>query len=130
QCVLGIALGAGVLGWLLQLPVHSRWSYLVAVLLLLAWRHGALQAGLREALGDWRVLVAAAPRPAAMVVLALGLAATACWVPTMQHDDIGYHLLLPWSLQLDGRLAMDPDVHAWALAPWAADVVQAVPQLL
>jgi hypothetical protein len=130
QCITGLALATGVLGWLLPLPLHSRWSYLAAVLLLLAWRHRALRASLGEALHGWRRTVPAAPRPAAAAVLVLGLAATGCWLPTMQHDDIGYHLLLPWSLQLDGRLAMDPDVHAWALAPWAADVVQAVPQLL
>lgn len=130
QCVVGIALGAGALGWLLPLPLHSRWTYLAGMIAVLAWRRGAVGGALRAALEDWRGLVAEAPRPTALAVLVLGLAATGCWVPTAQFDDVSYHLLLPWSLQMDGRLAMDPDVHAWALAPWAADVVQAVPQLL
>ena len=130
QCVVGIALAAGVLGWLMPLPLHSRWTYLAAVVALLAWRHRAVGEAVGASLKAWRELVAAAPAPTAFAVLVLGLAATGCWVPTAQHDDVGYHLLLPWSLQLDGRLAMDPDIHAWALAPWAADVVQAVPQLL
>lgn len=129
-CITGIALGAGTLGWLLALPLHSRWTYAAAILLLLAWRHRSVVAALREAADGWRRTVAAEPRATALAVLMIGLASTGCWVPTAQHDDVGYHLLLPWSLQLDGRLAMDPGVHAWALAPWAADVVQAVPQLL
>lgn len=130
QCTTGIAIGAGLLGWLLPLPLFSRWSVLAAVLLLAGWRHRALRASLHGAWSGWRTTVAGAPRATAWAVLVLGLAATGCWIPTAQHDDVAYHLLLPWSLQLDGRLAMDPDVHAWALAPWAADVVQAMPQLL
>lgn len=130
QCVTGLALVAGLAGWLLPLPLHTRWSWLGVVLVLVAWRHGILRASLRTAAGQWRHTVAAAPRPAALAVMLLGLAATGCWVPTAQQDDVAYHLLLPWSLQLDGRLAMDPDIHAWSLAPWAADVLQAIPQLL
>lgn len=130
QGMVGIALGAGVLGWLLPWPLHMRATWLGAALLLVAWRHRALHAGLRALAGEWRRTVADAPRATALAVLVLGLASTGCWIPTSQHDDVGYHLLLPWSLQLDGRLAMDPDVHAWALAPWASDVVHAVPQLI
>ncbi|MBJ6978424.1 hypothetical protein [Luteimonas sp. MC1895] len=130
QCVTGLALVAGLAGWLLPLPVHTRWSWLAVALVLVVWRHRALQASLRTALAQWRDTVAAAPRPATLAVMLLGLAATGCWVPTAQQDDVAYHLLLPWSLQLDGRLAMDPDVHVWALAPWAADVLQAIPQLI
>src|SRR5690606_38425612 len=130
QCVVGLALAAGVLGWLMPLPLHSRWTYLAAVVALLAWRHSAVGEAMGASLKAWRGLVAAAPAPTAFAVLVLALAATGCWVPTAQHDDVGYHLLLPWSLQLDGRLAMDPDIHAWALAPWAADVMQAILQLL
>ncbi len=130
QCVIGIALGAGALGWLLPLPLHSRWTYLVAALALIAWRHRALAIALRAASDGWQRTVAADPRAMTLAVMALGLASTGCWVPTVQHDDLGYHLLLAWSLQLDGRLAMDPEVHAWALAPWASDIVHAVPQLL
>src|SRR5690606_42113999 len=101
-----------------------------AARVLLAWRHRSRLGALRDAGHAWQRTVAADPRATALAVLALGLASTGCWIPTLQDDDVAYHLLLPWSLQLDGRLAMDPDVHAWALAPWAADVLQAVPQLL
>lgn len=130
SCVLGLALAAGALAWLLPLPLHLRWTYGVACLALVAWQRHALAdagRGMREA---WSAAVAPAPGSAAFAVLVLGLAGTSCWLPTLQHDDIGYHLYLPWSLLLDGRHPMDPEYHAWALAPWLADVVQAVPQVL
>lgn len=130
RCITGIALGAGILGWLLPLPIHLRWVYLGACLALLAWRWRPLLANTRVARSAWSQAVASAPRSAALAVLLLGIAGTSCWLPTLQHDDIGYHLYLPWSLQLDGRHPFDPDHHVWALAPWFADVVQAVPQLL
>lgn len=130
RCVLGLSVSAGMLGWLLPLPLHGRWPYALACVALLAWQRHALVDTLAAARQGWTRAVSAAPRSAALAVLALGLASTACWVPTMQADDLGYHLRLPWMLQLDGRYALDAEFHAWALAPWAADVLQAVPQLL
>ena len=130
RCILGAALAAGALGWLLPLPVHLRWTYAVACIGLVAWQWRSLAEGARGMREAWSTAVAAAPASAAFAVLVLGLAGTSCWLPTLQHDDIGYHLYLPWSLLLDGRHPLDPDYHAWALAPWLADVVQAVPQVL
>ncbi|MBJ6982242.1 hypothetical protein [Luteimonas sp. MC1572] len=129
-CTVGLALGAGVLGWLLPLPIHGRWTYLAVIVVVLALRRRDVGSAIRQAWDGWRGAVAAAPRAAAAAVLVAGLASTGCWVPTVQYDDVGYHLLLPWMLQLDGRHALDPEVHAWALAPWTADVVQALPQVL
>ena len=129
-CLVGTALAAGVVGWLLPLPLHLRAVYLLACLALIGWQWRPLLAGARGLRAGWSSAVAAAPASAALAVLLLGLAGTSCWLPTMQHDDIGYHLYLPWSLQLDGRHPLDPEYHVWALAPWFADVVQAVPQVL
>ncbi|MBB6598312.1 hypothetical protein [Luteimonas sp. MC1825] len=129
-CAIGLALVAGVLGWLLPLPVHGRWTYLAAIVVVLALRGRDLAGAMRQAWQGWHVAVAGAPRAAAAAVLVAGLAGTGCWVPTVQYDDLGYHALLPWMLQIDGRHALDPDMHAWAVAPWAADVVQALPQVL
>lgn len=130
RCITGAALAGGAIGWLLPLPVHLRWTYLAACAALLAWQWRPLCAGAVAARGAWSAAVSAAPRSAALAVLVLGLAGTGCWLPTMQADDIGYHLYLPWSLALDGRHPLDPEYHVWALAPWFADVVQAVPQVL
>ncbi len=130
RCIAGTALAAGVLGWLMPLPIHLRWIYLAACAALLAWQWRPLWSGLRSARVAWTDSVATAPLSAAFAVMLLGLAGTGGWLPTLQHDDIGYHLYLPWSLMLDGRHPLDPEYHAWALAPWFADVVQAVPQVL
>lgn len=130
RCVYGLALLAGVVGWLLPLPIHSRWSYLALCLATIAWRRHAVLDALRDARIGWHDTIAPAPRAAAWGVLALGLAATATWLPTLQADDLGYHLRLPWELQLRGRYAPDPWLHVWAVAPWASDVQHAVAQLL
>ena len=129
-CAAGLALLAGALGWLLPLPLHSRWSYLALCVVFLLLGRQRLQAQLRCARDGWSEAVASQPRAAALALLALGLASTGCWLPTMQFDDLAYHLGLPWQLAQEGRYAMDPTHQIWALAPWAADVQQAVPQLI
>ncbi len=130
QGVCGLALLAGALGWLLPLPLHARWSYLLLCTALIAVRHRALAEALRGARLAWSKAIAAHPRAAAWSVLAVALATTACWLPTLQVDDLGYHLRLPWELQLRGRYAPDPWRHVWAVAPWASDVQHAMAQLL
>ncbi|GAB3359792.1 hypothetical protein GCM10027430_32510 [Lysobacter tyrosinilyticus] len=120
----------GTLGWLLPLPVHYRAAYLLPALVLIAWRWRALAESWREAMTEWHQVIDSAPRIAAFAVLCLGLASTACWLPTMQADDLVYHLRLPWQLTLQHRYPLEPGLHIWSLAPWLADVVQAVPQLI
>ena len=124
-----VVLGAG-LSWLLPLPVHYRWSYLCVAIVLVGLARMRLWRSLCAARGRWQDAVAAHPRAAAFAVLALGLASTGCWLPTMQVDDLGYHLRLPWELLEQGRYVMDPDTHIWALAPWLGDVLQAFPQVI
>ena len=126
----GLAVTAGVLGWLLPLPVHQPWTYgpLVALAIVLGRR--GVSRDLRALQAGWREQVAAAPFAAALAVSLAGLASTGSWLPTLQHDDLAFHLGLPWQLQLQGRYALDPTHQVWALAAWAGDVLQAVPQLL
>jgi hypothetical protein len=126
----GLALVAGVLGWLLPLPIHYRAVYLRACAAAIAWRWRVLRASWHDAAACWRDAVAAAPRASAFAVLVLGLASTGCWLPTMQADDVVYHLRLPWQLMQAHRYPLDPALHVWSLAPWAGDVLQAVAQLL
>jgi hypothetical protein len=126
----GMALLATTLGWTLPLPVHSRWTWLAVLLLPVVLRWRALLAQYRQARDGWRVSVAASPRAAAWTVVALGLASAGTWPPTMQFDDLAYHLGLPWQLMLHGRYALDVSQQAWALAPWAGDALQAIPQLV
>src|SRR4051794_30249969 len=74
QIVCGLALLGAVLGWLLPLPVHFRWSYLGLGLLLAGLRRKQLLECLRGLREGWTQSVAAAPRIAGFAVLALGLA--------------------------------------------------------
>lgn len=125
----GLALVAGAVGWLLPLPLHLQWAYLPAFAgIAILGRHTLRDAcsRLREA---WRGAVAASPAGAAAALVALLLASTGCWLPTMQYDDVAYHLGLPFQLQAAGRYALDPEHQVWALAPWAGDVLQGIVQV-
>lgn len=126
----GLASIAGALGWLLPLPVHLRLAYALACVALVVWRRGAVADACRDA---WRAFDAgarAAPHASAAAVMLVGLASTGGWLPTMQFDDVVYHLGLPWQLQDTARYAMDPMLQVWALAPWGGDVLHGVAQVL
>ncbi len=130
QGLLGALLFAGCVGWLLPLPMHRGWLYLLACAALIAWRRQPLADALRSARRQWTDAVAASPRTATFSILVLGLASTGCWLPTLQYDDLAYHLRLPWQLQEQGFYSLDPRFQVWALAPWASDVLHAIPQVM
>ncbi|MGV8944008.1 hypothetical protein [Thermomonas sp.] len=126
----GLALIAGVLGWLLPLQIHYRIVYAVACVGLIAWRRAQVTAACQSVLRHFDDAVRTSPRAATAAMLLLGLASTGAWLPTMQYDDVVYHLGLPWQLQETARYLPDPIVQVWALAPWAGDVLQGVAQVL
>lgn len=130
QLACGLALIGGTLGWLLPVPLHHRAVYLALALAVITWRWRALLETWHEATVEWRRNIDAAPRTAAFAIVALGLASAACWLPTLQADDVVYHLRLPWQLTLQHRYPLEPGLHIWSLAPWLADVLQAVPQVI
>jgi hypothetical protein len=127
---LGLAIIAGALGWLLPWPLHHRAAYALACIGLVAWRRTAIIHACRIAWRQFDDATRAAPRASTAALLLLGLASTGAWLPTMQYDDVVYHLGLPWQLQDTARYAMDPTLQVWALAPWAGDVLQGVAQVL
>ena len=128
--LVGLAVVAAVVGWLLPLPIHHRATYAIACIALIAWRHRVIAAACGEAWRRFDDAARAAPRASSAAILLLGLASTGAWLPTMQYDDVVYHLGLPWQLQETARYAMDPSLQVWALAPWAGDVLQGVAQVL
>ena len=130
QIACGLVMLGAALAWLLPLPVHTRWTYFALCAALLAIRRHALMQSFHQAKDGWQAAVSPAPRAAAFAILAMGLASTGAWLPTLQVDDVGYHLRLPWQLLQQSRYVADPETHIWALAPWLGDVLQAVPQLL
>lgn len=121
---LGLGLIAGLGGWILTWPVHFAWSWWPVVAGLLLWRRHQLRESLMDATRGWRAAVAGSPRWAALAVGLLGLASTACWLPTMQVDDLAYHLGLPTQLLMYGEYRPDPVHQVWSYAPWAGDALQ------
>ena len=130
QVLAGSLVLAGVLGWLLQVPLHHRWVLLPLLLGLIGLRQRALRDALCQARVRWGANVAAAPRMATFAMLVVGLAATGSWIPTLQYDDLTYHLGLPWQLMEQAVYQPSPELQLWALAPWGSDVLHAVPQVL
>jgi hypothetical protein len=106
--------------------VHRPWLWWALLLAVVALRRHALVHELRSARQGWRDAVAAAPRAAAATVLLLGLASTACWLPSLQMDDLTYHLGLPAQWLQHGRYTPAADVQIWSWAPWAGDVLHGI----
>jgi len=126
----GLALIAGVDGWLLPLPIHRVYVYLPLLLALCIWRRRDLRALLGDAWERTQDAVDKAANAAAFAVLVLGLASTGAWLPTMQADDLAYHLALPSELLRHGFYSPDPSHQIWALAPWLGDVLHGIAQVL
>lgn len=126
----GLAAIGGVAGWLLLLPIHRRAVYAPVLVLPVLLRHRALRGMAVGAWTQWRAAVDGAPRLAAFAVVALGLASTGAWLPTMQADDLAYHLALPSQLQHEGVYRPDVGEQIWALAPWLGDTLHGVAQTL
>lgn len=127
---LGLAMIAGTVGWLLSLPIHHRVVYVLACLAIVVWRRAAIVATAQAAWRDFDLDARGAPAASRGALLLLGLASTAAWLPTMQSDDVAYHLGLPAQLQATAHYAMDARLQVWALAPWNGDVLQGVAQVL
>jgi hypothetical protein len=134
RCVLvlpvGLAMLAGIDGWLLPLPVHRLLFYVPVLVGLCIWRRVELRAITIGIARGLRNAVAMAPIEAAFAVVVLGLASTGTWLPTMQFDDLAYHLGLPSQLLRNGTYALEPGHQIWTLAPWLADVLQGIVEVL
>jgi hypothetical protein len=128
--VVGLALFAAAVGWSLPWPVHSRVAYVVVLVALCAWRRRALLDGVRAVFAGTHATIGARSWAALFAVLVAGLASTAAWVPSVQFDDIAFHLGLPFQLQHHGAYRLDPQTNVWALAPWASDALQGIAQVL
>lgn len=126
----GLMAIAGVTGWLLLLPLHHAWTWWPLLLGISIWQRKPLLQHLRGMRENWRASVDASPKWAAFAVTLVGLASTACWLPTMQADDLTYHLGLPYHLLRHARYVPQPEHQIWSFAPWAGDVLQGVAMVL
>lgn len=123
---LGLILIGMLTGWTLTWPIHHPATWAGLLLAAIALRRRALLIAARDAATRWRDTVAATPRAAAWAVMLLGVASVACWIPTLQSDDLGYHLNLPMQLMLHGRYAPDAEHQVWSYAPWAGDALHGI----
>jgi hypothetical protein len=130
SAVAGVGAIAGALGWLLPFPVHFRIVYFLLLLILIVVQRQGCRAVLRDGVVAWRAAVDESPAIAAFSVLVVGLASAGCWLPTVQFDDMAYHLGLPSQLVALGYYRMDVQSQIWGLAPWSGDIVQAIAQVL
>jgi hypothetical protein len=126
--VSGLGLISGVLGWLLAFPIHTRGLYLLGLALIIGLTRKELREAIESIRHSWRDI--AADSPAAFGVLIVGLAGTSAWLPTIMFDDLVYHLGLPMQLLHLEYYRLDPASQLWSLAPWATDVIHAIPVVL
>lgn len=128
--IVGLLAVAGLCGWVVRLPVHRLWLWLPLLLAIVACERHALRRCALELRDGWRETVSSAPRAAAATVLLFGLASTACWLPSLQMDDLTYHLGLPSQWRAHGVYAPDPMGQIWSYAPWAGDVLHGIAGVL
>ncbi len=128
--VVGLMVIAGATGWLILLPLHHALAWWTLLVVIVFVQRAALVEYFRHAQIGWRRDVAAAPAWAASAILLLGLASTACWLPTMQADDLAYHLGLPSQLLAHQRYAPMPQHQVWSYAPWSSDILQGIVAVL
>ncbi|MEP6485163.1 MAG: hypothetical protein ABJB01_12005 [Rudaea sp.] len=128
--VAGIASMAGIVGWTLPFPVHYRIVYFLLLLIPAFIGRSQIITTARTFHAEWSDAVAASPRLSAFAVVVVGLASTGCWLPTIQYDDLAYHLGLPSQLAALHYYRMDVQSQIWALAPWSGDIVHAIAQML
>ncbi len=126
----GLMLIAGISGWLLIFPIHTRWLWSLILLSIIVLQRNPLLQTFRDAKNAWHAAVVTSPRWAVFAIMLLGLASTACWLPTMQIDDLAYHLNLPAQLQAHARYAPDPRHQVWSYAPWAGDTLHGIVRVL
>ena len=127
---LGLVLVGGSSGWLLSLPIHYRpvWLLILALPIAVLWR--SLIPALDDARRHWSRATEAAPRTAALTISLLGLASTGLWFPTLQADDVAYHLGLPSQLLAHAFYAPLPQFQMWSYAPWLGDTLHGIASVL
>lgn len=126
----GLVVISGLAGWAVTWPVHHLPVWYGVLIVIIALRRRALRESISLTASGISQAVSSAPAWSALAVMLLGLASTALWLPTMQVDDLAYHLNLPSQWLVHAHYLPDPAVQVWALAPWAGDVLHGVTAVL
>lgn len=126
----GLAILAAVVGWALPFPVHVRAGYLVLAALLCLHRRHLLHHRLARLHRNWNRLQGESPAWLVMAVATAFIAGLGLWLPSMNYDDNAAHLILPYQLLEDGYYHLDVSTQAWAVAPWANNVLNGIAAVL
>ncbi|MFN3730478.1 MAG: hypothetical protein ACK4XJ_12335 [Fimbriimonadaceae bacterium] len=132
RLVLGLGIVAGLVGWLLPLPIfHPAAAAAVAAL---AFWFG--RARLRAEWSAWIVDAAAddeGPQDATgawLWGLAVTLGSFPAWLPLRNPDDLSFRVGLGYELLEYAHARFDVGTQVWALSPWTSDVLHALLTLL
>lgn len=128
--LVGLAVLAALVGWLLPFPIHRRWVYLLLAASVVAWRARALAAMLRDSATSLREGASRHPAWAILAIAAATVASLGLWLPSLNYDDNAVHLILQAQLIADGYYHLDVQSQSWAVAPWANNVLHAVAAML
>ena len=128
--LVGLAILAALVGWLLPFPIHRRWVYLLLAALVIAWRARALATLLRDGAMSLREGASRHPAWAILAIAAATVASLGLWLPSLNYDDNAVHLILQAQLLADGYYRLDVQSQSWAVAPWANNVLHAVAAML
>ncbi len=124
SAVCGITVLTGLTGWLLPFQLHTFVIYLSVLGGIAIVGRRSLMHTLRCTRHEWYQATRAAPISATFAMSMLTISAFALLPPSVQYDDLAYHMLLPGQLAALGHYRMDIASQAWAVAPWASDLVQ------
>lgn len=122
----GLALVAALVGWLLPIPVHRQWLYLLLALTIVLARRQALARMVRGACAGALRNASAFPAACILLSFAATVASLGLWLPSLNYDDNAVHLVLQGQLLADGYYRLDVQTQSWAVAPWANNVLHAV----
>jgi hypothetical protein len=132
----GAAASLCALAWLLWVPMHHSAVYAALIVLIAIWLRVELRWALAQTVDAAKQLarILGEPEvPAWLRWLGVAMVAFVCtsmWLPTVMHDDIGYHLRLPSQLLELGYYRFDFETQLWALAPWVSDLWQGIVMVL
>ncbi len=130
SCLLGLAIVAAVVGWLLPFPLHDGRVHLAAAGVVIAWRWPHILAQARAVAGGLASLRQQHRGWTSLLVLATGVASITLWLPSLNYDDNAAHLLMVEQLLEAGYYRLDVSSQIWAVAPWANNVLHSVAALL
>jgi hypothetical protein len=126
----GLALIAGIAGWLLPFPIHQPWLWAGVLGAIVLLRRLQVMALVRAGRDGFRAACQESPKTSMFSLGMLLLACTPALLPAMGSDDLSYHLLIPWELAELHYHRLDAASQMWAAAPWGSDVLHALPQLV